>query len=78
VVAFHVDGTPQAQPVRDPATGLVVDGYRFVVVSNETGNRAVIDVPAVQMSPAKVAELANAQLGQLDATTQQYSKPPVN
>lgn len=76
MVAFHVDGTPQAQPVRDPATGIVVDGYRFVVVSNETRNRAVIEVPASQMSPAKVAELAQEQLGPLDATTALYAKPP--
>lgn len=78
MVAFHVDGTPQAQPVRDAATGIVVDGFRFVVVSNETGNRAVIEVPAAQLSPAKVAELAEAQLGPLDATTKLYTKPPVS
>ena len=77
MVAFHIDGTPQATPVRDPASGLVVDGYRFVVVSNETGNRAVIEVPASQMSAAKVDELAQAQLVPLDDATSKFAKPPI-
>lgn len=75
MVAFHIDGTPQATPVRDPASGLVVDGYRFVVVSNDTSNRAVIEVPASSMSAEKVAELAQAQLVPLDDVTARFSKP---
>lgn len=77
MVTWHLAGPPMAQSVRDEDTGLVVDGYRFTAVSDETGNKAQIELPKSRFSPETVNAAAQAQLGVLDATTALYgTKPP--
>lgn len=75
MVSFHISGIPQAMPVRDDQTGLVVDGFRVTVVSNETGSRAVLEIPASRYSVETVRAAADEQLGKLDASLAAFPKP---
>jgi hypothetical protein len=62
-------------PIRDQRTGNVVDGYRYTVVSNETGTRAVIDVPRGVDVVAFLREHASAELARQDAALAAFAKP---
>lgn len=73
---WHLAIPPQAQPVRDEETGLVVDGYRITAVSDTTGNRAVFELPRSRFSPEAVNAEALRHLGVLDATTALYGEKP--
>lgn len=72
---FHVDGIPEALPIRDRSNGQVVDGYRLTVVSNVTGARAVLELPKRDMTPENVAREATRELGKLDSTLAAFPRP---
>ena len=74
---FHLAGIPQATPVRDSNTGLVVDGYRLTVVSNDTGAAAVLEIPKDRYTVEHVTELAERALHHADGVVKAFgTRPP--
>jgi hypothetical protein len=68
-------GLPQPTTVRDPDTGIIVDGYRVRVQSDETGAQAVLDIPRDRYSPEYVQRQANQHLGTQDAVVKLFGTP---
>ena len=72
---FYVAGLPIPTPVRDPDTGNIVDGYRLTVVSNQTGARAVIEIPETAYSADNVQKPAEYKLGIHDSVLSKFAAP---
>lgn len=64
---FELVGLPQPQAVKDPNTGLVVDGFRVTVKSRRTGAVAQIELPSATFSVAALTAAAERALAPLDA-----------